>query len=97
MAAPTVAAPPSNAGLKKLGFVPEAGARGCEIASNIYSTAKGYVPASLQPRLDNLEVSVSNVSGSGGSGVGEGFSAGHVSRWSVEPRSNAIYAFIVAG
>lgn len=58
----TVSASPSSAAeLHRLNFVPEAGAKGCEIASNIYATAKGYVPASLKPRLDKVEESVSQV------------------------------------
>lgn len=58
--AETPATPTSN-GLKKLGFVPEAGAKSYEIATNVYTTAKSYVPASLQPRLEKVEESVTNV------------------------------------
>lgn len=58
----TVEAPPRPGSLKKLGFVPEASARSYEIATNIYSTAKSYVPASLQPRIEKVEESVTNAS-----------------------------------
>lgn len=58
----SVEAPPRPTSLKKLGFVPEASARSYEIATNIYSTAKSYVPASLQPRIEKVEETVTNVS-----------------------------------
>jgi len=45
-------------GLKKLNFVPEYGSKGYEIATNVYTTAKSYVPAPLQDSLTKVEESV---------------------------------------
>lgn len=60
-------APPRPNSLKKLGFVPEAGAKSYEIATNVYTTAKSYVPASLQPKLEKVEESVTSVRSKAGS------------------------------
>jgi IMP dehydrogenase/GMP reductase len=47
-------------GLKRVGFVPEAGTKGYEIASQIYTTAKGYVPATIQPTVTKVEETMTN-------------------------------------
>ena len=48
--------------LKKLSFVPEYGTKGYELATNVYSTAKSYVPAPLQDRLTKVEETVTAAS-----------------------------------
>lgn len=51
-----------NTGLKKLSFVPENITKGYTIASNVYTTAKSYVPAPLQTHLSRVEETVTAVS-----------------------------------
>lgn len=48
--------------LKKLQFVPEVGAKSVNVAGNVYSAAKDYVPESLKPQLNKVEESVVNLS-----------------------------------
>jgi hypothetical protein len=48
--------------LKKLNFVPEYGTKGYNLASNVYSTAKSYVPASFKEPLSKVEESVAAAS-----------------------------------
>lgn len=48
--------------LKKLNFVPEYGTKGYNLASNVYSTAKNYVPASFKEQLTKVEESVAAAS-----------------------------------
>lgn len=44
--------------LKKLGFVSEYGTKGYEIATNVYTSAKSYVPAPIQEKLTKVEETV---------------------------------------
>jgi Rubber elongation factor protein (REF) len=51
-----------NDQLKKLQFVPEYGSKGYSMATNVYSTAKDRLPASLKAKVDQVEESVTEVS-----------------------------------
>lgn len=48
--------------LKVLGFVPEVGSKSFNLATRTYSSAKGYVPTSLQPTVSKLEEQVVSLS-----------------------------------
>lgn len=61
--APTVTAPPANgAELKRLQFVPEAAEKAAYTAEKLYTSGKAYVPASMKPKLDQVEERVSSLS-----------------------------------
>jgi hypothetical protein len=48
--------------LKKLAFVPEYGSKGYSMATNVYSTTKEKLPASLKAKVDQIEETVTEVS-----------------------------------
>ncbi|KAG7669525.1 hypothetical protein Ndes2526B_g05866 [Nannochloris sp. 'desiccata'] len=52
----------NEAQLKQLNFVPEYGSKGYFMATNVYSTAKDKLPASLKAKVDQVEETVTEAS-----------------------------------
>ena len=52
----------NGAQLKKLNFVPEYGSKGYCVATNVYSSAKERLPASLKAKVDQVEETVTEAS-----------------------------------
>lgn len=52
----------SNESLKRLSVVPEVTTKGCEAATNMYNTAKTYVPEQLKEPVEKIEEKLSSLS-----------------------------------